>query len=743
MVKQIIKRDGRTEPFDRRKIILAIYQAYREGDAYTPELSERIAAAIEQDSREILDVEKVQDLVEQGLINERLPDVAKRYILYRAERSRIRRERSALSRRVVEVLDGSGVRNSNANVDEHSFGGRKFEVANALHRDLALEKYMSPEIAQAHREHRIYIHDLSEYTVGDHNCLFVDLPRLLANGFETRNGSVRPAQSFSTACQLVAVIFQCQSQVQFGGVASAHIDYDLAPYVMKSFAKHMADGLIWLEGASAEALLDFTAPISINDRATDQWPRAKAYAMEMLEREGRQAAQGLYHNLNTLESRAGSQLPFSSINFGTDTSPEGRLATKWLLEASIAGIGKHRTTPIFPISVFKYKRGINDVPGTPNYDLRLLSEQSLCRRIYPNVVNCGFSRNEENGDQDTEMATMGCRTMLLYDRNGLGYSKVGRGNVCPVTINLPRIALRHRPRGTPEWKPDIDGFWAELDEVLDLAKQALLERYARICSQPTRCAPFMYKNGTVADAALCGDYGVEPAMRHSTLALGYIGVAEMCQTLFGRNHAEDADVHAFALEVVRRIYDFCAAASEAENLNFSCYATPAESLCHTFAKALREEFGLIENVTDREYITNSHHVPVWMNVSVMTKLTTEAPFCRYATGGCITYVELDGSVMKNPEAVRSIVDAAMALDIPYLAFNFPIDTCDACGFSGEIEADCPACGSSDITRLRRVTGYLTRDYRNFNEGKVAECLDRVKHGALLEQFDGQMRWAEV
>jgi len=736
LVKQIIKRDGRKEPFDKRKIILAIYQAYREGDTYTPEPSERIAASIEQDPRETLDVEQVQDLVEQGLITENLPDIAKRYILYRAERSRIRRERSALSRRVVEVLDGDGVRNSNANVDEFSFGGRKFEVANALHRELALERYMPPEVARAHREHRIYIHDLSEYTIGDHNCLFVDLRRLLAESFETRNGSVRPAQSFPTACQLVAVIFQCQSQIQYGGVASAHIDYDLAPYVKKSFAKHMADGLIWVEGAPAEALRDFADGISIEDKIIDQWPRAKAYALAMLEKEGRQAAQGLYHNLNTLESRAGSQLPFSSINFGTDTSPEGRLVTKWLLEASIAGIGKHRTMPIFPISVFKYKRGINDVPGTPNYDLRLLSETSLCRRIYPNVVNCGFSQNKEDpGNPDTEAATMGCRTMLGFDRHGLGYSKIGRGNVCPVTINLPRIALRNRGQ------ENLDGFWAELDEVLGLAKQALLERYARVCSQPARCAPFMYKNGTVADAELCGDHSVEPAMRHSTLALGYIGVAETCQALFGRNHAEDDDVHAFALDVVRYIHDFCAAAGEAENMNFSCYATPAESLCHTFAKANREEFGLIENVTDRDYITNSHHVPVWMDVTVMRKLETEAPFCKFATGGCITYVELDGSVMKNPEAVRSIVDAAMALDIPYLAFNFPIDTCDACGFSGEIGEVCPACGSGDITRLRRVTGYLTRDYRNFNNGKVAECLDRVKHTVTIEQFDGQLRWA--
>jgi len=620
LIKQIIKRDGRVEPFNKRKIILAIYNAYREGDTYVPEPSERIAASIEQAQEETLDVETVQDLVEQGLIHERLADVAKRYILYRAERSRIRRERSSLSRRVAEVLDGAGVQNSNANVDEFSFGGRKFEVANALHRDLALEKYMSPEVAQAHRAHRIYIHDLSEYTIGDHNCLFVDLQRLLANGFETRNGSVRPAQSFSTACQLVAVIFQCQSQVQFGGVASAHIDYDLAAYVKKSFARHMVDGLIWVENASAEALLDFTSGVSIEDKAVDQWPRAKAYALAMLEKEGRQAAQGLYHNLNTLESRAGSQLPFSSINFGTDTSPEGRLVTKWLLEASIAGIGKHNTTPIFPISVFKYKRGVNDKPGTPNYDLRLLSETSLCRRIYPNVVNCGFSRNEENGNPDTEMATMGCRTMLGFDRHGLGYSKIGRGNVCPVTINLPRIALRHGPRGTPDCTPDLEGFWAELDEVLGLAKQALLERYARVCSQPARCAPFMYKNGAVADAALSSDRGVEPSMRHSTLAMGYIGIAEMCQALFGHNHAEDDEAHAFALDVVRHVYEFCAAAGEAENLNFSCYATPAESLCHTLARANREEFGLIENVTDREYITNSHHAPVWMNISVMRKL---------------------------------------------------------------------------------------------------------------------------
>lgn len=737
MVTEIKKRDGRVEPFNKHKIIEAIGHAMKRAGQNNPEIVEKIADEIANFPADILEVEQIQDMVEMKLMKSSLKQTAKEYITYREKRSQDRERNSKINRQIENVICGTNVQNSNANIDEISFSGKKFESANILHKNISLNAFMRPETSRAHRESRIYIHDLSEYDIGSHNCLFADLKLLLGQGFSTRNGDVRAANSFSTACQLVAVIFQCQSQVQFGGVASAHIDYDLAPYVKKSFYKHFREGVKYLvteEEKQAIRLPDDWYDTCIKTMASiehpnfNAFPQAKQYAMDMLEKEGRQAAQGLYHNLNTLESRAGSQVPFSSINFGTDTSPEGRLVTRWMLEASLAGIGKYNLTSIFPISIFKYKKGVNDKPGTPNYDLRQLAEKSLSHRIYPNIVNCDFSQNEETpGDPDTECATMGCRTMMGRDRHGLGYSKIGRGNVCPTTMNLPKIGIRHGICLGEREVADIAGFWQELDEVLALTETSLVDRFYHICAQPVQCAPFMYQNGTVADYKEANFKGVYESMKHGTLAMGYIGIAEMCQALFGKDHSEDPKVHDFALSVVAHIYQWAKDASERHNLNFGCYATPAESLCRTYAKALRDEFGVLPHITDREYITNSHHVPVWQKVSINKKLETEAPFCKYATAGCITYIELESAVMQNQKAIASIVDYAMSLDIPYLAFNFPIDTCLKCGYQGEIEYNCPRCGNTEIQRLRRVTGYLTSDFRRFNQGKIAECLDRVKH----------------
>ena len=322
--------------------------------------------------------------------------------------------------------------------------------------------------------------------------------------------------------------------------------------------------------------------------------------------------------------------------------------------------------------------------------------------------------------------------MLGYDRNGMGYKKTGRGNVCPVTINLPRIGIRYGICTGERDKPDLVGFWKELLSILQLAETALLDRFTYICSQSVRSADFMYGNGTVADAELARQKGIYEAMKHGTLGIGYIGIAEMCKALFGKDHSESGKAHGFALQVVQSINEYAAEASERNGLNFSCYATPAENLAYTFAKQLKEAFGEIPGVTDREYITNSHHVPVWQKVSIYRKLQLEAPFCKYATAGCITYIELEGAIMRNQKAIEEIVRYAMDLKIPYLAFNFPIDYCEGCGYQGEIEECCPVCGCKDIKRLRRVTGYLSSDYRQFNAGKVAECLDRVKHSAYTD-----------
>lgn len=467
---------------------------------------------------------------------------------------------------------------------------------------------------------------------------------------------------------------------------------------------------------------------SIDSEKYKKYAKAYEYARLQLEKEGQQAAQGLYHNLNTLESRQGSQVPFTSINLGRDTSPEGRQVTKDILNASIDGIGKYHQTSIFPISIFQYKQGVNANPGDPNYDLKRLALKSLSKRIYPNWVNCDYSNAHEDLDNiDTYFATMGCRTMIGRDRHGLGYIRQGRGNNTPITIVLPKIGIEHGICLGKRSEPDIEGFWKALDDALRITEKGLLERYAIMIKQSPKAAPFMYLNNTIQGARDCTDT-VEESLKHNTLGFGYVGIAEMCQALFGKNHAEDPDVHAFALSVVKHIREWADAASERNDLNMVCYATPAEGLCHTAVKALRKQYGVIENVTSRDYLTNSHHVPVWQKVSIHEKLQIEAPFCKYPTGGCITYVELPSSFMNNLDAIEDIIDYAFKeLDIPYLAFNFPIDTCLDCGYQSEIGDTCPECGSDHIQRLRRVTGYLTTDYHNFNPGKQRETEDRVRH----------------
>ena len=741
----VVKRDGREVDFDKSKISNAVLKAIIEVDGKSKPETEQIAYDIadriaDYNKDDKLTVEQIQDMVEVQLMLSYRKDIAKAYILYRNERTKIRDRNSNLIQKVMVRADSKVNMRSNANVDELSFSGREKEASAEIGKSIALDfDGLSQEVAEAHKQMLVYQHDLEKAIYGVHNCLNLNFQEIFTYGFRTRNGDVRPPTSFSTACQLVAVAFQCQSQVQFGGVGSIHLDYDLAPFVKKSFYKHYADGCRYI-GHLAEDDLDKvisyanTEKIAINDDYFKQDNEIYQYAMDMLEREGKQAAQGLYHNLNTLESRQGSQVPFTSINLGRDTSFEGRLVTKWIMEASIDGIGQHHLTSIFPISIFQYKQGTNANVGDPNYDLKQLALESMSKRIYPNWCNCDWSQaHEDENNPDTYFATMGCRTLIGYDRHGLGYIRQGRGNNVPNTIILPKLGIEFGVCLGKRTEPDLDGFWKAFEETLKLTEKGLLERFEIMVRQSPKSAPFMYQNNTIQDARNCEE-NVFNALKHNTLAIGYIGVAEMCQALFGKNHVHDADVHAFALSVVKRINEYAAEASERNNLNFSCYATPAEGLCRTALMGLRNQYGIIDNVTSHDYLTNSHHVPVWEKVSIQQKLECEAPFCKYPTGGCITYVELDSTFVKNTKAVEDIIDYAFKdLDIPYLAFNFPIDSCLDCGYQGEFNDVCPQCGSKNIQQLRRVTGYLTTDYRNFNDGKQVEVLERVKHSNYTPQ----------
>lgn len=744
MVRAVIKRDGRENPFNSEKIYVAVMKAFNErekkdGNAIPEkeDIAKQIAKEISELSKDKMTVEDIQDIVETKLMKSSRPEVAKDYILYRDKRTVVRDRKNKLVQKVMIRAKSQINEHSNANVDEESFSGREKEASADIGKTIALEyEGLSKEVAEAHKIMLIYQHDLEKAIYGVHNCLNLYFQYIFKHGFKTRNGDVRPPKSFSTACQLVAVAFQCQSQVQFGGVGTIHLDYDLAPFVRMSFSKHFKEGLKWVEHESEEYINHVPDSIGIEDEEAKYHTEAYKYAMEMLEKEGSQSAQGLYHNLNTLESRQGSQVPFTSINLGRDTTPEGRMVTRWMLEASIDGIGKFHLTSIFPISIFQYKVGCNANKEDVNYDLKQLALESMSKRIYPNWCNCDWSQAHEDEDNpDTYFSTMGCRTLVGYDRHGLGYIRQGRGNNVPNTIILPKLGIEFGTCLGKRTEPDLKGFWDAFEETLKLCEKGLLERFEIMIEQSPKAAPFMYQNNTIQNAKECKE-SVYNALKHNTLAIGYIGVAEMCVALFGKNHAEDKKVHEFALSVVKRINEFAAEASERNDLNFSCYATPAEGLCRTALKALREQYGVIKNVTSHEFLTNSHHVPVYQEISIYDKLRVEAPFCKYPTGGCITYVELDSTFVKNLKAVEDIIDYAFkVLDIPYLAFNFPIDSCLDCGYQGEFNDCCPMCHSKHIQQLRRVTGYLTTDWHNFNDGKQAEVQERVKHSAYQDSKD--------
>lgn len=744
MVRAVIKRDGRENPFNSEKIYVAVMKAFNEREKKDgkaiPEkedIAKQIAKEISESSKDKMTVEEIQDIVETKLMKSSRPEVAKDYILYRDKRTVVRDRKNKLVQKVMIRAKSQINEHSNANVDEESFSGREKEASADIGKTIALEyEGLSKEVAEAHKIMLIYQHDLEKAIYGVHNCLNLYFQYIFKHGFKTRNGDVRPPKSFSTACQLVAVAFQCQSQVQFGGVGTIHLDYDLAPFVRMSFSKHFKEGLKWVEHESEEYINHVPDSIGIEDEEAKYHTEAYKYAMEMLEKEGSQSAQGLYHNLNTLESRQGSQVPFTSINLGRDTTPEGRMVTRWMLEASIDGIGKFHLTSIFPISIFQYKVGCNANKEDANYDLKQLALESMSKRIYPNWCNCDWSQAHEDEDNpDTYFSTMGCRTLVGYDRHGLGYIRQGRGNNVPNTIILPKLGIEFGTCLGKRTEPDLKGFWDAFEETLKLCEKGLLERFEIMIEQSPKAAPFMYQNNTIQDAKECKE-SVYNALKHNTLAIGYIGVAEMCVALFGKNHAEDKKVHEFALSVVKRINEFAAEASERNDLNFSCYATPAEGLCRTALKALRKQYGVIKNVTSHEFLTNSHHVPVYQEISIYDKLRVEAPFCKYPTGGCITYVELDSTFVKNLKAVEDIIDYAFkVLDIPYLAFNFPIDSCLDCGYQGEFNDCCPMCHSKHIQQLRRVTGYLTTDWHNFNDGKQAEVQERVKNSAYQDSKD--------
>ena len=734
----IKKRDGSIVPFDKQKIINAINKAFIDVDEvlYETDTAESIADDIEEVAslyKNILTVEEVQDLVEDYLMRSERRDVAREYIRYRYKKEVARNYSNDFMNAISEKLHAKNVENQNANVDEHSFGGRIGEASRLLMKKYALDNCVSDMARRNHENNEIYIHDLDSYAVGMHNCLSIPFDDLLAKGFNTRQTDVRPANSVNTAFQLVAVIFQLQSLQQFGGVSATHLDWTMVPYVRKSFYKHFMDAMKYLVRFNELIPVEnFNDKMSITDNAYKHYKKHYQYALEKTKKEVHQAVEGMYHNLNTLQSRSGNQLPFTSINYGTCTLPEGRMVIEELLNVSIEGIGALHKTSIFPCGIFQCMKGVNRAPGEPNYDLYQLALRSTAQRLYPNYANVDWSGNAgyDINDPRTYFSTMGCRTANGWDINGLGQLKDGRGNICPVTIIMPTLAMQAKEI-VDNWDCEIEKsnykieFLHLLNKKIHEAKDMLLERFEYICSQSPESAKFMYENGLMA--GYIPEEGIRSALKHGTLALGQLGLAETLQILIGENHTTPEGMK-LAKEIEELFKKRCAEFKEQYKLNFGVYFTPAENLCHTAMKKFQDKYGIIENVSDREYFTNSMHVPVWEPMSPFEKIDIESQLTGYSSAGCITYVELDSGVKNNLQALEILVNYAMDKDIPYFAINVPNDTCMCCGYTDELNDVCPQCGGADIQRLRRVTGYLTGNYTTaFNKGKVEEVKDRVKH----------------
>lgn len=525
----------------------------------------------------------------------------------------------------------------------------------------------------------------------------------------------------------------------------------MVPYVRKSFYKHYKDGIKYIVKDEKYMPIAFNPDRKITDISFYGKTEAYEYAMDMTERETKQAVEGMYHNLNTLQSRSGNQLPFSSINYGTCTLPEGRMVTKALLNASIEGTGSLHKTSIFPCGIFQMMKGVNREPGDPNYDLYQLALKSTAQRLYPNYANVDWSNNAgyDRNNPCTYFSTMGCRTANLWDVNGLGQQKDGRGNICPVTIILPTLAMQakeaydrsyERPEDSPRdiadssavgSRSEVDVFMSLLDRKICEAKDMLLERFEWICSQSPDAAKFMYENGTMA--GYVPEEGIRSALKHGTLVIGLLGMAETLQILIGCDHTEERGME-LAKRICQLYKDRCAEFKKEYSLNFGVYYTPAENLCYTAMKKFKDKYGEIPNVSDREFFTNSMHVPVWKEIDPFEKIDIESQLTGYSSAGCITYVELDSTAKNNIEALEAIVNYAMDKDIPYFALNVPCDTCLKCGYTDEMGDECLVCGHRDVQHLRRVTGYLTGDYKTaFNLGKQQEVEMRWQHSKAMHR----------
>ena len=773
MILSIKKRDGRVVPFDQNKIEQAIEKSFMaSGSQKTQETAAELAAlvveTVERDETlpAIPSVEQIQDVVEKVLIEKGFVRSAKSYILYRAERSRVRE----MNTRLMKVFEDiaykdavdSDIKRENANINGDTAMGSMLKFGSEGSKQFYEMYVLEPRFAKAHHDGDIHIHDLDFYTLTT-TCCQIDLLDLFHGGFSTGHGVLREPNDIYSYSALACIAIQANQNDQHGGQSVVNFDYGMAPGVKKTYFKRYRDNLSRamellgnLEDAADEAariLSDVKAetgkapelaaddafdaamrkhvaaaiPGAGDDTVTRILDFVREHAEQETDKATYQAMEALIHNLNTMNSRAGAQVPFSSINYGMDTSPEGRMVMRNVLLATEAGLGNGET-PIFPIQIFRVKEGVSFNPGDPNYDLYRLAIRTSAKRLFPNFsfVDAPFNKKYyKEGHPETEIAYMGCRTRVIgnvYDPTREICPR--RGNLSFTSINLPRIAIKA--------KGDIPWFFEELERQLNLVHDQLLERLEIISKKKVYNFPFLMGEGVWIDSEkLEWNDSVREVLKHGTLSIGFIGLAECLKALRGAHHGEDPNSQNLGLEIIGFIRKFCDECSQKEKLNYTCLATPAEGLSGRFVRLDREKFGVIPGVTDREYYTNSFHVPVYYPISAFDKLSIEAPYHALTNAGHISYIEMDGDPTKNLDAFEKVVRYMHDVGIGYGSINHPVDRDPECGYNGIIGDTCPKCGRSEdghaFERIRRITGYLVGTLDRFNNGKRAEERDRVKH----------------
>ena len=713
MFKKIKKRDGKIVNFNAEKITDAIIKAGLATEEFKAEKAKKLAEKVLKRAEETIktrtpSVEQIQDIVEEVLMESSFKKTAREYIRFRQERSRVREAKSDLMNIYktishADASEDSDVKRSNANVDGNSAMGKMLQFGAEGSKVFAKTLLLRPDIAAAHDNGDIHIHDLDFYATGTLTCCQSDPFVLFENGgFNTGHGHLRTPKSIGSYAALAAILLQANQNEQQGGQSIPNFDYAMAPGVDKYFRKALKRNLEkYNKFAGKKLSLEVKDTIKYGDDEKlkkAKWPEEVIEASnEDVERETLQAMEGFVHNLNTMHSRAGAQVPFTSINFGTDTTPSGRLVSLDLLQATENGLGKGET-PIFPISIFKVKSDVNYEEGDPNYDLFKKSMEVSAKRLFPNFCFIDAPYNlkyYKKGDYRTEIATMGCRTRVFAsifpESDGI---VTGRGNCSFTTINLVRIGIKHGICLKERKEADWDGFYKELDEKMDLVKDELLERFEFQANQHVRNFPFLMGQGNWFGSEKLGwNDTLRDVIKHGTLSIGFIGLAETLVAMVGKHHGEDEDARELGLDIITHMRERCDDYSKKYHLNFSLLATPAEGIAGRFTKIDRKEFGKIKGVTDRDFYTNSFHVPVYYPISAFEKIEIEAPYHNLCNAGHITYIELDGDPSQNLPAFEAVIRKMHDEGIGYGSVNHPVDRDPVCGYSGIIKGErCPHCG---------------------------------------------------